>query len=166
MLIVNILFLCWWFYLVLFLISRGQSSSVSAGHHQCGADTGGFCSGLVLSSKKQPRLIHPEPDRVPSALQIPFLRSGLLGRRWRSRGGILVFFVRAQVRISRRRSWEIVNSTQNKAISFSGAEWRTVWGNTICLNAMCQINCRAFITQHIDLSFSLKTQLFSDYLLY
>lgn len=160
----TILFLCSWFYFFLFLISRGQSSSVSSGHHQCGADTGGFCSGLVLSSKKQPRLIHPEPDRVPSALQIPFLRSGLLGRSWRNRGGTLVFFIRAQVRISSRRSWEIVNSSlftgssatvhteQNEAvvtqmISFSGVEWRTVWGNTICLNAMCEINCWAFITQ-------------------
>ncbi len=100
--------MCWWLYLVLFLISRGQSSSVGSGHHQCGADTGGFCSGLGLSSKTQPRLIHPEPDRVPSALQIPFLRSGLLGRRWRTRGGILVLFIRAQVRISSsRRSWRL-----------------------------------------------------------
>lgn len=160
----SILSLCSWFCFFLLLVSRGQSSSVSSGRHQRGVDTGRFCSDLVLSSKKKPRLIYPEPDRVPSALQIPFLRSGLLGRCWRNRGGTLVFFIRAQVRSSSRRSWEFVNSSlftgssatvhteQNEAvvtqmISFSGVEWRTVWGNMICLNAVCDINCWGFITQ-------------------
>lgn len=66
------------------------------------------------------------------------------------------------MRLISRGLWEIVNSflftgssaavhaERNEAvvtqmICFSGVELRTVWENTVCLNAMCEINLKQLL---------------------